>query len=501
MRVNDDLGVGLSGAFIGGGEWWSATLGASGLYSDYNGRRLPRSSPRFETFQSADNLESRKAITRDVSAYGNVRLRKGRVEGELSGRYGELDSIAEFLDFGTLTHENRVALRTVDARARANVTPVERLSLTGSLAFASGGPSKDERLSTGAPQTFPRRKFGYDAWDAVLEGRWRIFTDDSLTLGVDWTRDNEDLIEIFTVDRETGQETRTSAEAGRKLFINTGVYAQGIVHPLDVLGVTANIRYDQHNIYGGSTNYRLGAVWTPSERMTAKLLYGTSFKAPAALQLYSQPLFPGEVIGNPDLRPETARLLEAEVHWRPVSELAFTVDAFLGRVRDKVELVPTGANLQARNIAHQDGMGLEAEAKWFRGRHILSANAAYQHTDTVVSDAFLGEVSNPSERFPRLSAQLRWQYRHLVWGNLATALRFASQRRASVSNIRDNLLLPYELPAYVSLDFAYYKSWGPHTLQLRLDNLLDTRSAEPGFGGVDLPAWGRHAIISYSFEL
>jgi len=173
-RVDDHLGAGLGATYFGAGSWWSSTVGASLLRSDYDGRKLPSSSPNFERFRSAGNLESHDAVVRPTSAFGNLRLRKGAFEAELLGRYGELDSVAEFLDFGMLTHRNRLALRSFDSRAQARFLPWERLSVTGALAFSKGGASGEERLSIGSTDTFPRRKFGYAAWDALLEGRVRL---------------------------------------------------------------------------------------------------------------------------------------------------------------------------------------------------------------------------------------------------------------------------------------------------------------------------------------
>ncbi|MCY1019123.1 TonB-dependent receptor plug domain-containing protein [Pyxidicoccus sp. MSG2] len=500
-QLNDDLGGGVSAEVLAGSQAWGITLGASAQRSDYDGRRLPSSSPDFPVFERTRNLESRDAITRPLSTLATFHLDVGAVSSEVLARYGQLDTVAEFLDFGALTHENRVALHMFDARARTRWQMTERLALVGSLALATGGPSRKERLSIGSEESYPRRRFGYDAWDAVLEGHARLFREDSLVLGADYTRDDEDLLEVFRVDRDTGQQTRLSPEAGHKLFTNVGVYVQYVSHPMDVLSLTANARHDRHNLYGDTTNFRLGGVWTPSERVSAKLLYGTAFKAPAALELYAQPLFPGDAVGNPELRPETSRMLEGEVHWQPSPTLALSLAGFLGRVRDKVEVTPFGSNFQPRNTGRQDGIGLEAEGRWLLGRHTLSGSYAYQHTHTKTSDIFLGEVSTPTQRYPRVTAQLRWQYREPVLGTFSAALRHASARLATSANVQANRLHPYELPAYLVLDAAYLQSWERHTLQLRLGNLLDLDDPEPGFGGIDVPKRGRELMLRYSYEL
>ncbi len=501
LRLGDELGTSFEAVYLGGDSWWSASVGVAGERSDYDGRTIPRSSPDYEVLEAADQLQSRDARRRPLVAFARLALHLGELELEAAARYSELDAVAEFLDFGRLTHDNRVALRSLDARLLARFVPTPRLVLLGSLAVADGRPSSHEQLSTGAEATFPRRRFGSLALDATLEGRVRLVGDDWLTVGVDWTGDDEKLIEIYSVDRATGMETRTSDAAGHETLTNFGAYGQAIVHPLDFLGLTGNLRYDRHSTYGDATHYRLGAVLSPSSRLAIKLIYGTSFKAPPALQLFSKPLVPGEVIGNPLLRPERARQAEVELLWRPTSDLVLAIGGFVGDVRDKVELVPVRANLQPINVARQEGWGFEAEARWSFGRHLLSNTLAFQDTQTVLRDPFLGDVAADSERYPGLVEQLRWRHRHPLWGAPAVAVRFVSERRASSFNVRENLQTPYSLEPYLVVDLAYLKTWGEHELSLRLDNLFDADTAEPGFGGIDLPSRGRHAWVIYRYGL
>jgi iron complex outermembrane receptor protein len=500
LRGNDDFGIGTSASYLQRCDTWDVAFGVSLLTSDYDGRRLPESSPDYDRFAGEGNLVSRDTATRPMSAYGKSAWRLGPLELVAQGRFSQLYSVAEFLDFGTLSHENRIVLQALDARLAARWLPWNGLSVTGSFGVADGGPAASERLSTGAVDSYPRRRFGYTAWDAVLEARLHLFDDDSLTVGVDWSSDDEDLIEVYSVDADTGMETLTSEVAGRRTLTNAGAYAQIIVHPVEALGLTGNLRYDHHNVYGGATHYRLGAVWTPLASLAGKLLYGTSFKAPAALQLYAQPLVPGEVVGNDELAPETASLLEAEVTWRPTASLLLATAGFVSEVHDKVELVPVGTNLQPSNLARQEGFGVEAQLRWKQDGHALDAILAYQNTDTVLATVFQGELSAPSERYPRLTEQLRWRYYHPIWGMPGIALRYASQRRASSVNVRENLQVPYSLPWYLAVDLVYAWSWERHRIHLRVDNVLDADDAEPGFGGIDLPARGRRAWITYTYE-
>ena len=71
----------------------------------------------------------------------------------------------------------------------------------------------------------------------------------------------------------------------------------------------ANLRHDDSSQYGGRTTGAIAWGWrfAPRWRLTAS--YGTGFKAPSFNDLY----YPG--FSNPDLQPETARNVEAGIHW------------------------------------------------------------------------------------------------------------------------------------------------------------------------------------------
>src|SRR5262249_4838558 len=115
VRVGDERGVRVAGAYVGGGSWWSATAGVTAVHARYDGRALPGSSPEYARYAADDNLTSRDALQRPMSAFGRLAMRRGPIEVEAAARYGRLDAVAEFLDFGQLTHENHVSLRSLDA--------------------------------------------------------------------------------------------------------------------------------------------------------------------------------------------------------------------------------------------------------------------------------------------------------------------------------------------------------------------------------------------------
>ncbi len=498
----------LSGDSLGGGEGWlrlggekgGLLLAASGYGLDRSGYALPSSSP-YRLTHAGEDLVSRgdKASPRSYLLKGRVQVAEG-LSLELLGHGSRLDRHAEFLDFGTLAPASRVDLDNGFYRAKAEWELAERTTLTGLFALARGGPAADERLSSGSASSYPRRQLDYRDTELGLEARRDFRDEDTLILGVDRGRDDEQLMNVYSVDSATGASTPTGEVQGRRTFGTTGLYAQYVVYPVARAGITLNLRRDQHDVYGAKTTYRVGSVVRLGPTLSAKLLVGTSYKAPAPWQLYAQPLYAGEVVGNGRLEPETARTWEAEVAWYPSPSFAMTVNGFQNRIRDKVELEPLGINQVPRNTAEQASYGFEGQARYLRRRDAFILGLSYQKSEDRQRDPFRGTVAVPTSSYPAFMGSLRWESRLPAGGQLSLVERYVSPRRATASNIQENLLRPYSLPAYAVLDAALNLQgrWGRRDwkLNLRGDNLLDRRTADSGFAGVDLPGPRRQVVLS-----
>ena len=83
-------------------------------------------------------------------------------------------------------------------------------------------------------------------------------------------------------------------------------YAQVNVTPLDTLSLTAGVRYDDHDTFGGHTTTRASAAWSVAPSTILRASYGEGFKAPTLYQLYSQ-------YGNLNLDAEEAQSWDAGI--------------------------------------------------------------------------------------------------------------------------------------------------------------------------------------------
>ena len=69
------------------------------------------------------------------------------------------------------------------------------------------------------------------------------------------------------------------------------LYGQGEFALTRKLSLSAGVRYDHYySGFGGTTNPRLGLIYHPFSSTTAKVLYGSAFRAPVPYEIY--PDFP-----------------------------------------------------------------------------------------------------------------------------------------------------------------------------------------------------------------
>ncbi len=109
-------------------------------------------------------------------------------------------------------------------------------------------------------------------------------------------------------------------------YDNFGVFAQAIYKPSEKWALTAGARLDYNTRYQETFNPRAGVVFTPTQKTSIKLFYGSAFYAPSPLDAYEQ--FGSFVrvqnqagqdsswtsffrhLANPDLKPIVNRNLE-----------------------------------------------------------------------------------------------------------------------------------------------------------------------------------------------
>jgi outer membrane receptor for ferrienterochelin and colicins len=167
----------------------------------------------------------------------------------------------------------------------------------------------------------------------------------------------------------------------------------------DTLSLNAGVRYDYYSIFGSTINPRVGLIYNPWESTTLKLLYGTAFRAPNQSELNNTV---GNVVSNPDLKPEKLNTLEFIVEHYLTRQLRAELNIFHTDIKDNITLTPIGHGIsQNQNNRNVDSTGVEAQIEntWgdgFQGRLSYS----WQNT----TDKLTGErLTNSPEHMVKLN--------------------------------------------------------------------------------------------------
>jgi outer membrane receptor for ferrienterochelin and colicins len=418
--------------------------------------------------------------------------------------------------------ENRVSLSQVRGGLflEQGLGPSLRLSLRGS-AFR-GAPGDDNRLEVGSEFYYVRRQFGFRGGDVDAQVAWTPLQGErnlSVVVGVSQLVDDELLPSRIGVARQTEHTNEgdildaISIYQARKTFLNSGAYLQGIWNlASDLLGVTGGVRYDRHNIYGGQVTERIGLVSSPFENLHAKLLFGTAFKAPSPTLLYTVPSTVGDLIGNPDLKPQYVRTLELQVASDPASFLSVSSDVAYSVLTDKTEFVQEGINQSARNVARGATVSWETTAE-LKYKRVLRGHISFETQRTVRrtgQEGYTGEVvGSAGDIYPRAMVHTGVVAQPTNSGvRAAIQASWVGSRRSSDTNSLLNTG-PYRLPAYLLLEaglstrgFAILGN-PLHEVSFALTgkNLLAATGPTPGFSGVDYPLAPRTFFLQINLSL
>ncbi len=108
------------------------------------------------------------------------------------------------------------------------------------------------------------------------------------------------------------------------------------------LELSVAARFEDYGDFGNTTNPKVGVLWSPSDALTLRGTYGTSYRAPSLRDLDVSPsggnqtfYSPAFIIGTPalllnganeDLRPEEAVTWTAGLRWRPERVRGLSID-------------------------------------------------------------------------------------------------------------------------------------------------------------------------------
>jgi len=265
--------------------------------------------------------------------------------------------------------------------------------------------------------------------------------------------------------------------------------------------LTTGLRYDRYSSFDSSTNPRLSLVWQIDKDLTAKLLYGQAFRAPAARELYSNS---PSALGNRFLKPETLKMGELALDWQTTSNVHMSLNLFYYTIKDKIAFVPQNLpNVSmAGNVGNWQGHGLEFETRWkINNRSSLLFNYSFVGVRESKKTPE-GIESSSLENIPHHHAYLRSDWLLEKNWYLDTQWNWISKR---YRNDDDELDLRSPLKGYYTFDVTMrYKDirddrWN---IAFGIKNLFNKDAREPASVNIpyDLPLEKRNWFIETRYR-
>lgn len=487
-------------------------LGAAGESADRSGLTLPPESPAptlpsyVGDRRTALNLSRRSVSLQSRVGYGDdqvghVNLSAYASALERGGDFGHWAQLTNGTDAAGNAAGTVIALGQLrlDLDSLLHATPTLDLALSGT--YFQGRVLPADRIEVASDLYYVERRESYRGVDTTAEARWMPSPRFNLIAGSEAVYDLQLLGAPQRIDRMTGAPVMQGGAADASIrLLNVGGYLSSNFKLMDPwLKLTGGVRYDHHSQYGAQVTGRLGLTSRLSRALVAKLLYGSAFKAPSPYLLYASPLRPGDVVGNPLLKPQRIHTVEAQASWKPRGSFGITSGVSYNWLLDKAEFTPQGINQAARNVASQRTFTWETRADVTRHNDYT----AYAAFELVYSLRDLGQegyaaslIGTKNVVYPPWIARAGFSV--AVPSPSAVPLTFAAQgrligpRRAADTSIVEHggeFYLPTTglLELSVATRELYLIPGQESRIALRSRNILGARGPDPGFSGFEYP--------------
>jgi vitamin B12 transporter len=222
-----------------------------------------------------------------------------------------------------------------------------------------------------------------------------------------------------------------------------GVYAQVQGEVIDGLTLTAGVRRDDHDTFGGKTLGQVAAAWALNQGSTVlRASFGQGFKAPSLYQLYSD-------YGNTTLNPEEADGWDAGVEQHLFGDrLTVSATYFDRDTTNQIDYVSCPFSITPStpalcivdgalrygyygNTAHTKANGVELAAATHLGPVEVQANYTYTDATNETAGANYGRrLARRPQDTANLSATYVWPFRL----STTVAVQYAGESFDSASN-------------------------------------------------------------------
>jgi iron complex outermembrane receptor protein len=262
----------------------------------------------------------------------------------------------------------------------------------------------------------------------------------------------------------------------------------------DNLNLTAGVRHDNYSDFGGTTNPRLGLVWSFLDNADIKLLYGQAFRAPNFVELYNRnnPV----IIGNKDLDPEKIKSYEVGTAVYLMDKFRINLNYFYNDIVDLIieDKSTTPAIYVNAGSAEVDGIELIVSGS-YSFENYWKLSYTYQDPRDGNTGARLPDVPNH-----RATAAINYGLNRYV--NLYTDILWTGKRPRQTGDTRA------KADYYTTVDLALTVKNFYKTLEIQgvIHNLFDQDYVDPDTSGAaqlvpnDFPRGGISATVNVSYK-
>lgn len=192
--------------------------------------------------------------------------------------------------------------------------------------------------------------------------------------------------------------------------------------------VTAGMRYDDHNAFGGKSTARVTANKELNANTNVYLSWGQVYKAPNADELYGQ----SQAIGNPDLRPESGDTVTFGLNTKLKDDSLVKFSVFSSRLNDAISYYPIDSSYmywKFANLQEQKRQGLDIS--WVRQLSpAWNVTAGYSYVQIKNKDQGAAAYALDPKNSQPNGYRLNLDYSQDKW-NAGLAVRGASGRNLS----------------------------------------------------------------------
>ena len=256
------------------------------------------------------------------------------------------------------------------------------------------------------------------------------------------------------------------------------------------LRATIGVRRDYYSDFGATTNPRLGASYRLTKDIAFKVSAGSAFRAPAFVDLYVSNNPAG--VGNPALKPETVRTVDAGFSAiMPFAEqLQLDLSIFRYEAKKLIAFVaePVTRVQMAQNVGTRQGEGFEFSGRWQVGKK-LSTEFNYSYVNEE------NEWGRPQSDVARRTASLggHWQPNEKYHAYLGG--QWVADRRRAAGDLRA------PIADYFLGSAKLERRFDRLSISLTVENLFNVAAKEPSNGSIpgDYPLAGRQWMLETSW--